>query len=195
MIPRRLYSILSLPLKPWKDQEAWGRFSLMDVQKCPANFSFRIASVYPTMIMSDGTWWAKIVSEWLKLSAYSSLSYPERPDYLPDCIVIEYWEGLSRRRGLHTRMTCAVFSQGRCDSSSGVLHQGRYAQWWVEYVYIYQTVNHVPFTFWGTTHSMAMLGLVFLEFLTCSTWIMITIQYHLGYRQYIKFLVQQMGLL
>ena len=28
------------------------------------------------------------------------LSYAERPEYLPDCIAIEYWEGLSRRRGL-----------------------------------------------------------------------------------------------
>ena len=29
------------------------------------------------------------------------LSYAERPDYLPDCIaIVEYWEGLSLRRGL-----------------------------------------------------------------------------------------------
>ena len=51
-----------------QDQKAWGSIPTAGyVKKCQANFSFHTTSAY-TAVM--GTWWTKLVSEWLKLPAY-----------------------------------------------------------------------------------------------------------------------------
>ena len=48
-----------------QDQKVWSSISITgQVKKCQANFLFHAASAYLAVM---GTWWTRIMTEWLKL--------------------------------------------------------------------------------------------------------------------------------